>query len=83
MECIKGGGNGDDDGDEEKEEEEPLDVSWPDLWYKKITYIILFPIIIPLWLTLPDVRRPVRTFDTFDSVCVTTVRVSNHCPSLI
>lgn len=44
---------------ESEEKEEPLDVSWPTLWYKKITYVLLFPIIIPLWLTLPDVRRPV------------------------
>lgn len=43
----------------DSEKDGPLDVSWPSLWYKKITYIILFPIIIPLWLTMPDVRRPV------------------------
>lgn len=55
------GGDNEGDEDEDKEPEEPLDVSWPDLWYKKVTYVILFPIIIPLWLTLPDVRRPVIT----------------------
>lgn len=39
---------------------EPLDVSWPNTARKRITFVMLAPIIIPLWLTLPDVRRPVR-----------------------
>ena len=46
----------------DSEKETPLDVSWPKEWHKQITYVILFPITIPLWLTLPDVRRPVSEF---------------------
>nr|XP_002730744.2 PREDICTED: sodium/potassium/calcium exchanger 1-like [Saccoglossus kowalevskii] len=45
-------------GDEEDEEEEPLDLSWPKTNKKRITYLVLAPIVIPLWLMLPDVRRP-------------------------
>ncbi|KAI2798961.1 hypothetical protein RDWZM_006724 [Blomia tropicalis] len=37
---------------------EPLDISWPTLFRKQVTYLLLAPIIFPLWLTLPDVRRP-------------------------
>ncbi|GFN90999.1 sodium/potassium/calcium exchanger 2 [Plakobranchus ocellatus] len=43
-----------------EEEEEPLDMSWPDGWRKRITYVFLAPIVFPLYLTLPDVRRPDR-----------------------
>ena len=36
---------------------EPLDMAFPKNGLRKqITYIILFPIIFPLWLTLPDTR---------------------------
>ena len=41
------------------DENEPLDLSWPDSWRKRITYILVIPIVLLLWLTLPDVRRPV------------------------
>lgn len=41
------------------EGEEPLDISWPRTWNKRITYMLLFPITIVLFLTLPDVRRQV------------------------
>ncbi|OTF80423.1 potassium-dependent sodium-calcium exchanger-like protein [Euroglyphus maynei] len=37
---------------------DPLDVSWPETLRERLTYCLLAPIIIPLWLTLPDVRRP-------------------------
>ncbi|OWF47736.1 sodium/potassium/calcium exchanger 2-like isoform X2 [Mizuhopecten yessoensis] len=39
------------------EDEEPLDLSWPDNWKKRINYVIVAPIIYVLWITLPDVRR--------------------------
>ena len=36
---------------------EPLDMRFPEKGInKQITYIVLFPIIFPLWLTLPDTR---------------------------
>ncbi|XP_033950039.1 sodium/potassium/calcium exchanger 2-like [Pseudochaenichthys georgianus] len=43
--------------EEEEEEEEPLSLAWPDTNRKRITYLVILPIILPLWLTLPDVRR--------------------------
>lgn len=42
-----------------EEEEEPLDLSWPSGWRSRISYILLAPLIFPLWITLPDVRRQV------------------------
>ncbi|KAK7115452.1 sodium/potassium/calcium exchanger 2-like isoform X2 [Littorina saxatilis] len=52
--------NNSDTNAEEKleEEDEPLDLSWPDTWKKRITYVLLAPIMFPLYVTLPDVRRP-------------------------
>ncbi|XP_068246149.1 sodium/potassium/calcium exchanger Nckx30C-like isoform X2 [Palaemon carinicauda] len=44
---------GDDDDDTK-----PIDLSWPDTCRKRITYIIVAPLIFPLWLTLPDTRTP-------------------------
>ncbi|RWS27223.1 sodium/potassium/calcium exchanger Nckx30C-like protein, partial [Leptotrombidium deliense] len=53
-------GNSVDEIDEsmEDEKEAPLDVSWPKPFLKRVTYVMLAPIIMPLWITLPDVRRP-------------------------
>ncbi|GIX96041.1 hypothetical protein CDAR_7001 [Caerostris darwini] len=42
---------------EEIEVDEPLDISWPKENKKRISYVLMAPIIFPLWLTLPDVRR--------------------------
>jgi uncharacterized BrkB/YihY/UPF0761 family membrane protein len=41
------------------EASEPLDISWPkgDI-VKQISYVILFPIMIVLYMTLPDTRTP-------------------------
>ncbi|XP_077290317.1 sodium/potassium/calcium exchanger Nckx30C-like [Arctopsyche grandis] len=36
----------------------PLDMSWPSSGRKRLTYLLLAPIIFPLWLTLPDTRTP-------------------------
>ena len=44
-------------GGDEEEENQPLDLSWPDTCRERITYIAFLPIIIPLWLTLPDTRK--------------------------
>ena len=44
-------------GGEEEEENQPLDLSWPDTCRERITYLAFLPIIIPLWLTLPDTRK--------------------------
>uniref|UniRef100_A0A3B3ZA35 Sodium/potassium/calcium exchanger 1 n=1 Tax=Periophthalmus magnuspinnatus TaxID=409849 RepID=A0A3B3ZA35_9GOBI len=39
------------------EEEEPLSLEWPDTRRKQATYLFLLPIVLPLWLTVPDVRN--------------------------
>ncbi|XP_041641868.1 sodium/potassium/calcium exchanger 2 [Cheilinus undulatus] len=54
MNGVVGGDGG---GDEEEDEDQPLSLAWPDTWRKRITYLIILPIVFPLWLSLPDVRR--------------------------
>ncbi|XP_040566721.1 sodium/potassium/calcium exchanger Nckx30C isoform X5 [Lepeophtheirus salmonis] len=41
----------------DEDESHPLDLSWPDTTRERITYILFLPIILPLWLTLPDTRK--------------------------
>lgn len=58
----------DEDDEEEEEEEkkkweeedEPLSLEWPDTPRKQATYLFLLPIVLPLWLTVPDVRNQVH-----------------------
>lgn len=45
-------------GDVEEEQPEAMDISWPSGSRKRITYVLLAPIVFPLWLTLPDTRSP-------------------------
>ena len=47
------------DGEEEEEEDEPIDMSFPikEGWQKILLYIISFPIMAPLYLTLPDTKN--------------------------
>uniref|UniRef100_A0A2C9KET9 Sodium/calcium exchanger membrane region domain-containing protein n=1 Tax=Biomphalaria glabrata TaxID=6526 RepID=A0A2C9KET9_BIOGL len=45
---------------EEFEEKVPLDLSWPPTLSKRLTYLFFAPIVFPLALSLPDVRRPER-----------------------
>lgn len=49
----------DEDGKEEEGENEPLSLEWPETRRKQATYLLLLPIVFPLWLTLPDVRNTV------------------------
>ncbi|KAJ8007788.1 hypothetical protein DPEC_G00097830 [Dallia pectoralis] len=44
--------------EDEEEEDQPLSLSWPDTMRKRFTYLLIMPIVFPLWLTLPDVRKP-------------------------
>ncbi|GFW15765.1 hypothetical protein TNCV_3582631 [Trichonephila clavipes] len=44
--------------EEEEEGDKPLDISWPDTWHKRLNYVLLAPIIYPLYFTLPDTRKP-------------------------
>lgn len=53
--------NDDDHKEEEEEENEPLSLEWPETRRKQATYLLLLPIVFPLWLTLPDVRNLVST----------------------
>ncbi|XP_054589004.1 sodium/potassium/calcium exchanger 1 [Nothobranchius furzeri] len=47
-----------DEDDEDKEkEDEPLSLQWPDTRRRQATYLLLLPIVFPLWLTVPDVRN--------------------------
>ncbi|KAJ3612277.1 hypothetical protein NHX12_020553 [Muraenolepis orangiensis] len=47
--------------EEEEDEDQPLSLAWPDTNRKRITYLLILPIVLPLWLTLPDVRRETST----------------------
>ncbi|XP_055644701.1 sodium/potassium/calcium exchanger Nckx30C isoform X2 [Toxorhynchites rutilus septentrionalis] len=42
----------------EEEPPEALSMSWPKTTRKRITYLLVAPIIFPLYLTLPDTRTP-------------------------
>ncbi|XP_070104372.1 sodium/potassium/calcium exchanger 2 isoform X2 [Equus asinus] len=42
----------------EDEEDQPLSLTWPSDTRKQVTFLIVFPIVFPLWITLPDVRKP-------------------------
>lgn len=44
--------------DEIEDAPEPLSMSWPKTWKKRLTYVLVAPILIPLWITLPDTRTP-------------------------
>ncbi|XP_074486824.1 sodium/potassium/calcium exchanger 2-like isoform X1 [Sebastes fasciatus] len=54
---MNGVAGGEEGGDEEEDEDQPLSLAWPDTNRKRITYLAIMPIVFPLWLTLPDVRR--------------------------
>ncbi|XP_067380441.1 sodium/potassium/calcium exchanger 2-like isoform X5 [Channa argus] len=43
--------------EDEEEEDQPLSLSWPESNRKRFTYLLIIPIVLPLWLTLPDVRK--------------------------
>ncbi|MBN3303292.1 NCKX2 protein, partial [Amia calva] len=53
---IEADGQGGDDGDDD--DDQPLSLAWPETNRKRCTYLIIMPIVLPLWLTLPDVRKP-------------------------
>ncbi|XP_070774146.1 sodium/potassium/calcium exchanger 2-like [Enoplosus armatus] len=54
---MNGVAGGDEGGEEEEDEDQPLSLAWPDTIRKQITYLVILPIVLPLWITLPDVRR--------------------------
>ncbi|KAM3845542.1 sodium/potassium/calcium exchanger 2 [Vipera latastei] len=44
--------------EEDDDDSQPLSLAWPDTPRKQLTYLIILPIVFPLWVTLPDVRNP-------------------------
>uniref|UniRef100_UPI00358F7500 sodium/potassium/calcium exchanger 2-like n=2 Tax=Myxine glutinosa TaxID=7769 RepID=UPI00358F7500 len=43
---------------ERDDQERPLSLSWPETAKKRTSYLVLLPLVLPLWITLPDVRKP-------------------------
>uniref|UniRef100_A0A8C5LPS0 Solute carrier family 24 member 2 n=1 Tax=Leptobrachium leishanense TaxID=445787 RepID=A0A8C5LPS0_9ANUR len=41
-----------------EEEDHPLSLAWPVKNRKRAVYLAVLPIVFPLWVTLPDVRKP-------------------------
>uniref|UniRef100_A0A8C3L3A4 Sodium/potassium/calcium exchanger 1 n=1 Tax=Chrysolophus pictus TaxID=9089 RepID=A0A8C3L3A4_CHRPC len=48
----------DEDSTDDEENDEPLSLEWPETRKKQAIYLFLFPIVFPLWSTIPDVRNP-------------------------
>ncbi|XP_074773375.1 sodium/potassium/calcium exchanger 1 isoform X2 [Athene noctua] len=46
------------DDDDDDDNDEPLSLEWPESRKKQAIYLFLFPIVFPLWSTMPDVRNP-------------------------
>lgn len=44
--------------DDIEDEPEALNMSWPSTNKKRLTYLLVAPILVPLWLTLPDTKTP-------------------------
>ncbi|XP_061664312.1 sodium/potassium/calcium exchanger 2-like isoform X4 [Syngnathoides biaculeatus] len=44
--------------EDEEDDDQPLSLSWPESGRKRFTYLFIMPVVLPLWLTLPDVRKP-------------------------
>uniref|UniRef100_A0A8C2VAU9 Solute carrier family 24 member 2 n=2 Tax=Chinchilla lanigera TaxID=34839 RepID=A0A8C2VAU9_CHILA len=42
----------------EEDDDQPLSLAWPSNTRKQVTFLIVLPIVFPLWITLPDVRKP-------------------------
>ncbi|XP_048213533.1 sodium/potassium/calcium exchanger 2 [Perognathus longimembris pacificus] len=42
----------------EEDDDQPLSLAWPSNPRKQVTFLIVLPIVLPLWITLPDVRKP-------------------------
>ncbi|KAM3609034.1 uncharacterized protein V6R79_008780 [Siganus canaliculatus] len=44
---------------QEEKHDKPLSLRWPETRCKQVAFLLLLPITIPLWLTVPDVRNKV------------------------
>ena len=67
MEGNEGDEKKENEGEEEEEEEEPIDMSFPikEGWQKILLYLISFPIMAPLYVTLPDTKDKSSMFLIF------------------
>lgn len=63
---VEGTGDGNEtaDPDDDDDDNKPLDMSWPEGTRKQLTYVCLLPILLPLYLTLPDARTPTGKIHT-------------------
>lgn len=57
------------EGSAEDDDNQPLDLSWPDSCRERVTYILFLPIIIPLWVTLPDPRKASGISRSLPRIC--------------
>eukprot|EP00064_Thunnus_orientalis_P019956 superscaffoldBa00005243_g20087 len=82
---MNGVAGGDEGGDDEEDEDQPLSLAWPDTTRKQLTYLVILPIVLPLWLTLPDVRREVgETFWITEEIMgLTILAAGTSIPDLI
>ncbi|MEQ2161655.1 hypothetical protein GOODEAATRI_011701, partial [Goodea atripinnis] len=71
--------------EETEEETPPLSLKWPATPRKQATYLLLLPIMFLLWLTLPDVRKPVgETIGISEEVMgLTILAAGTSIPDLI
>lgn len=53
-------GDGEEGGGGEETVTHPSLLVWPTTWRKRISFLLVAPALVPLCLTLPDVRHPVR-----------------------
>ncbi|XP_056136352.1 sodium/potassium/calcium exchanger 2-like [Lampris incognitus] len=58
---MNGSIGGNEGSEEDEDEDQPLSLAWPDTTRKQLTYLFILPIVLPLWLTIPDVRRESST----------------------
>ena len=49
-----------------EEDGQPIDLSWPKTLNKQCIFILMIPIMIPLYYTLPDVKKEVLEYDQFN-----------------
>lgn len=73
----------DDDSTDDEENDEPLSLEWPETRKKQAIYLFLFPIVFPLWSTIPDVRNPVRIPFSSATIFVNQARDLARIPHFI
>ncbi|XP_078069983.1 sodium/potassium/calcium exchanger 2-like [Mustelus asterias] len=54
---LPNGAEGAEAATQNEDEDQPLSLAWPDTPRKRFIYLVILPIVLPLWITLPDVRK--------------------------